>query len=750
MNDQNHPSNGWGDRWTNSIEQLSTNWSKAMQPRGKDYNAKGHVTKLEVVAGKMTARVQGSRSKPYVSTLDIQAFKPADWDRIIQVLAQEAHWAASFLNGVMPERSEARFAAENLTLFPTRNSELIIHCNCTEKARPCKHIAAVQFAFGEALERDPFLLFLLRGKSRDDLLDGFHRTWFPDAAEEALDDVLVKRDHATAIMPMSADRFNRSSDDIPEIAINLRPADAQTNILQTLDVPSSWTAPIPPSELLSGVIEKASAMALEFALTNLDLESQESLDEEFGDLDDMDDDNEPDEDPLFRALSGAMPSSVREPMGALPTSLPGAAMLQGAIGVDRDAAAKNQSRSVGRKKAAEPAPAPVVVSQPVVLRRRAASAPVATSVDPAAAGPAVAPPIAAAPVAAAPVAKVTTRKKAVALPAADASSTAASDAGPAVVRRRSPAKKAVEPVAVAPLVPVAPVPVVVTPAVVESVVTPVVTRRARTVVGAVAVGRKPIVFDTAARAAWEEGDMEAAWANALDAWKIEPSDARYQLLAASADRLEDSGSRFEALAKETEDEARRGGRRVTTHQLLVLLTAGRYDVATEFIVAMDDAAWLGEDPPGAVFLTFLLMALASERSVPDSTNLSKIWDELFARGEKSFPDAEDPPAPVGAWLDFGLQDTPYDEALEEQNLGVARTLGIGLIEVARARPVSLRASKVAHLAVAVAEAVQLLADEDECDRYTAVASARAAADDMLARSVREAIRESALLGYHGS
>lgn len=728
MNDQNHGMSGWGDRWTSSIDQLSTNWSKALLPRGKDYNAKGHVTKLEVATGKMTAKVQGSKSKPYATTLELQPFKPADWDRVIHGLAQEAHWAASFLNGVMPERIEQRFAAENLTLFPTRNSELIISCNCSEKARPCKHIAAVQYAFGEALDRDPFLLFLLRGKSRAELLDGFHRAWFPDAPEEVLDDVHVKRDHAIAIMPLSADRFNRSSDEISEIAINLRPADAQSNILQKLDVPSSWEAPITPSDLLSGVIEKASAMALEFALTNLDLEAHESLDDDF---DDIDDDSDADEDPLFRALSGAMPSASSEAVSALPTSLPGAALLQGAIGVDLDAAAKNQSRSVGRKKAVEPAPAPQAAPQPVVLRRRAASAPVATS---------VAPPVEESP--APPAAKVTTRKKAVTAPTVDAPPTAEvpAAAAPAVVRRRSTAK--------APATAVEAVPVV--EPIVEAVETPVVTRRARTVVGAKPVRRQPVVFDTAARAAWEEGDVEKTWENALEAWKIEPSDSRYQLLAASADRLEGVSERFETLAKETEDEARRGGRRVTTHQLLVLLTAGQYDVATEFILAMDDAAWMGEDPPGAVFLTFLLMALASERSVPDSTNLSKIWDELFARGEKSFPESEDPPAPVGAWLDFALQDTPYDESQEEKNLEVARTLGIGLIEVARERPVSLRASKVAHLSVAVAEALQLLADEDECDRYTAVASARAAADDMLARSVREAIRESALLGYHGS
>src|SRR5699024_11109887 len=137
------------------------------------------------------------------------------------------------------------------------------------------------------------------------------------------------------------------------------------------------------------------------------------------------------------------------------------------------------------------------------------------------------------------------------------------------------------------------------------------------------------------------------------------------------------------LADETEDNARRGGRRVTTGQLLVLLSAGKYDIATEFIMAMEDGAWIGEDPPGVIYLAFLLMALGSDLSVPDESSLAKIWGNLFARGEESFQASEDPPAPVGAWLDFVLQDAPFDLDKEEEYLEVAKNLGIGVIETAR-------------------------------------------------------------------
>jgi len=699
---------GWGERWTTSVEQLSTIWTKQM-PRGKDYAAKGHVNKLDVKPGKITARVQGSRSKPYTTSLELQPHKEEDWERLIHGLAQEARWVADLLNGTMPPGIEERFNDENLALFPTRNSELMSNCNCPEKSRPCKHIAAVHYAFAEALDGDPFLLFELRGKDREGLIDAFHAAWFPDAAEDASEGLAEARDKSVPIMPLSADRFNRSSDDIPDIVIHLRPNEAKANLLQQLDVPPSWSLPIPPSEILSNVVEKASELAWEFALTNVDIDALEG--EELAEaLEAVEEDAEMD-NPLFRALSATAPAQVES--SVLPTSLPGAALLQGAIGVDLGAAEKNQARTIGKKKV-EAAPPPT--AQPVVLRRRAASK--TTKAEP----------------------EVVTQPKAAKgapAPTAAASSKGGSDGPVVAVRRRTVVAPAVEKSAVEEVKETKPV------------AAPVVTRRARTVVGAAPVRKQPIVYDTAARAAWEEGDAAKTWENALEAWKVEPSDARYQLLAAAADRMDGVVTHFKTLAEETENNARRGGRRVSTSEMLILLSAGCYDVATEFIMAMDDAAWLGEDPPGAVYLTFLLMALGADLSVPDNTSLSKIWDELFARGEKNFADSEDPPAPVGAWLDFALQDAPFDEALEDQYLQIARNLGMGLIEVARERPVALRPVAVANLAIAVAEALQLLADEADCDSYTAVASARAAADSTLARAVREAIRDSSLLGFGG-
>src|SRR5207244_3894034 len=50
-------------------------------------------------------------------------------------------------------------------------------------SNPCKHVAAVYYLLGEEFDRDPFLLFRLRGLGRDELLQRLGR--LAPAAEAA-------------------------------------------------------------------------------------------------------------------------------------------------------------------------------------------------------------------------------------------------------------------------------------------------------------------------------------------------------------------------------------------------------------------------------------------------------------------------------------------------------------------------------------------------------------------------------------
>jgi uncharacterized Zn finger protein len=103
-------------------------------------------------------------------TINIDPLSDSDWDRAASAMAEHALFAARLLAGEMPENIEDAFDRCDTQLFPGSEQNIDMSCTCPDWANPCKHIAAVFYALGTEFDRDPFLLFLLRGMSKERLL----------------------------------------------------------------------------------------------------------------------------------------------------------------------------------------------------------------------------------------------------------------------------------------------------------------------------------------------------------------------------------------------------------------------------------------------------------------------------------------------------------------------------------------------------------------------------------------------------
>lgn len=149
--------------------------------RGRNYARKGQVMDLHTAAGVVTARVQGSRPRPYRVRIAITAFDKTQWARVERVLAGSASYAAALLAGEMPRDIEDAFTEADLSLFPADAADLSMDCSCPDYAVPCKHLAAVCYLLAESFDADPFAVLAWRGRDREDLLDNLaaHR----DAAD---------------------------------------------------------------------------------------------------------------------------------------------------------------------------------------------------------------------------------------------------------------------------------------------------------------------------------------------------------------------------------------------------------------------------------------------------------------------------------------------------------------------------------------------------------------------------------------
>jgi uncharacterized Zn finger protein len=108
--------------------------------------------------------------KTYEVTLALPALSQSQWERALERIAQESRFVASLLAGEMPQGLDEIFREEGASLYPRVPKELQTHCTCPDWANPCKHVAAVCYVMAEVLDRDPWILFDLRGMTQEGIL----------------------------------------------------------------------------------------------------------------------------------------------------------------------------------------------------------------------------------------------------------------------------------------------------------------------------------------------------------------------------------------------------------------------------------------------------------------------------------------------------------------------------------------------------------------------------------------------------
>jgi len=224
----------WAKRWTSALELLG--WSSRLQ-RGRAYARQGNVLEVKVRPGRIDARVQGSRTRPYRVTVNIDPLSDSDWDEAASAMAEHASFAARLLAGEMPQNIEDAFDRCDTQLFPGSEQDIDMSCTCPDWANPCKHIAAVFYALGAEFDRDPFLLFLLRGMPKERLLAALREKRAQSAASAEANDA-----HARADEDRAEGRGSGSAAEIePDVVEQLLPL-----IREELD--SFWTGDVEAAE----------------------------------------------------------------------------------------------------------------------------------------------------------------------------------------------------------------------------------------------------------------------------------------------------------------------------------------------------------------------------------------------------------------------------------------------------------------------------------------------------------------------
>jgi uncharacterized Zn finger protein len=249
----------WAAKWIVALERLV---DPGRLSRGRSYARRGQVLSIDEVKDGVEARVQGSQRKPYRVRIQVAPLSGAQWDRVIDALAEQALFTAQLLAGEMPPDIETAFQAAGVSLFPAREGDLTTSCSCPDWANPCKHVAATHYILGERFDEDPFLLFRLRGRSQEQVIQELRglRAAGAEAGEG--------EEEAEEIIPLerTLDHFWVAGVPLDEIAIHMKPPAVVMPLLKRLGDPGFIAEP-GLQALLRPVYETISRSALEAALS---------------------------------------------------------------------------------------------------------------------------------------------------------------------------------------------------------------------------------------------------------------------------------------------------------------------------------------------------------------------------------------------------------------------------------------------------------------------------------------------------
>jgi uncharacterized Zn finger protein len=236
----------WSQRFVSAIEKFT---DSGRLSRGRSYARGNRVTFFDIQAGVVTAKVRGSvnpyfgvyKEPLYSTTIEFTPITEPQWNAAIAFIASKSGFLSKLMMHEIPENIEEPFSTLGIHLLPQTRKELKTDCSCPDYSNPCKHVAGVYYLLGAALDRDPYLLFELRGMSRERFQAALTAT--------PLGKALAAELNGAAIVPQPIEHYYPRPAIVPVGAIDLR-----TFWLGQKRLPKDVVLPVPSP--VSGVLVK--------------------------------------------------------------------------------------------------------------------------------------------------------------------------------------------------------------------------------------------------------------------------------------------------------------------------------------------------------------------------------------------------------------------------------------------------------------------------------------------------------------
>jgi uncharacterized Zn finger protein len=250
--------------WGQAFAEALTVAAPVPVARGKAKTRAAKIRGLDAKTGEASIEVSASSVLPYEVRIAIQAIPDEVWAKATTSLEGKAFFAAKLLAAELPNEVEDAFKAAGGSLFPGEG-QARIRCNCPAGPGGCRHGATAQRALAEAVDRDPFLLFDLRGRPRAQVLEALGLT----ARDQKPRDPDAIPAMLAAEIPTDPAVYRRPRGDLAAVRFHVAEPESALLLLTRLGDPPGWKG-TPLIEALGPFVAQAATKARETALADLD------------------------------------------------------------------------------------------------------------------------------------------------------------------------------------------------------------------------------------------------------------------------------------------------------------------------------------------------------------------------------------------------------------------------------------------------------------------------------------------------
>lgn len=157
----------WGRALVRSFEELTVETSDLVAARALARS--GRLGAIVVLEAMSSVVVDPSASGPLMAQIRVDRLDGAGWTTLAKEAARESGFIAALEAGDLPADLVEHADEAGAELLPGPG-DIDTACECDAWGQPCLHTLALLYQLAWQVDRDPYVLFLLRGRTREALL----------------------------------------------------------------------------------------------------------------------------------------------------------------------------------------------------------------------------------------------------------------------------------------------------------------------------------------------------------------------------------------------------------------------------------------------------------------------------------------------------------------------------------------------------------------------------------------------------